>query len=412
MPLTVFTGLPGSGKSTRLIELANEAIAVNRTVQTFACNESPWLRAKDSIVREHLLGSRQQGCIFPLNHFVATGDAEKLLREMPAGSLAAFDEAYHFGDALTSAWIEAARRGVEVLVVTPSYGQTKNLNGTDFHQHVFTMKCERCNEREATASIVLPDRDGTLSVCAECERAIVRDARIEILDRLEKQPPYPGEKAIYQPIDELPECADWRVLRPDSASRVALMTRMLREAALPETDTYGHSTYLDVGCNTGYFCNSMRKLGFHAAGVDVVGGDIIVARLLDSYFRKGHCTFTACDAHQYLHDTLDQIHDVTSAFAVFQWVMIQTSVERGVECLEMLFKKTRRICFLEMGYASEDQYKGKLPPEIDRSWVFDIMEQKGDFAEIRMMDAKKHGLMFGSRDLFIGIKNTQEKPAV
>jgi hypothetical protein len=97
------------------------------------------------------------------------------------------------------------------------------------------------------------------------------------------------------------------------------------------------------------------------------------------------------------------LFDVTSAFAIFQWLMIQTTVERGIRCLEWLFAKTKRLCFLEMGYSTEPQYKERLKANIDRHWVRSIMEEKGNFSEVRIFDAREHGLMFG-RDLFVGIR--------
>jgi hypothetical protein len=57
-----------------------------------------------------------------------------------------------------------------------------------------------------------------------------------------------------------------------------------------------------------------------------------------------------------------------------------------------------------MGYSAEPQYRERLKVNIDREWVRRTMEKKGGFAEIRIFDAKEHGLMFG-RDLFVGIKN-------
>ena len=51
--LTVFKGLPGSGKSKRLIETVNAARSVGRVVATFACGESPWLRAAEGFCARH-----------------------------------------------------------------------------------------------------------------------------------------------------------------------------------------------------------------------------------------------------------------------------------------------------------------------------------------------------------------------
>jgi SAM-dependent methyltransferase len=181
------------------------------------------------------------------------------------------------------------------------------------------------------------------------------------------------------------------------------MTRVINEVAVLKRLSRP-ATYLDVGCNTGYFCHHMHRLGFFAEGEDVVKGDIEVAQILDSWFRRDGNRYVVQNAYDYLRDSQDRLFDVTSAFAVFQWLMIQTTVERGEQCLRWLFAKTQRICFLEMGYSAEPQYKDKLPGNIDRGWVFNIMQQEGGFSEIRMYDASKNQLMFGSRDLFVGIK--------
>ena len=250
----------------------------------------------------------------------------------------------------------------------------------------------------------MPSSQPDISWDAACETAMKADVRSELLERLQRQGPYPGEKALYQPIAEFEECADWRLLRPDSKARVDLMTRVIKETGVLASTPGRTPTYLDVGCNTGYFCHHMHGLGFFAEGEDVVKGDIEVAQILDSWFRGDGNRYVVQDAYDYLRDTQDRLFDVTSAFAVFQWLMIQTSLERGEQCLEWLFAKTGRVCFLEMGYSAEAQYKDKLPGNIDRAWVFNIMEQKGGFSEIRMYDAKKNQLMFGSRDLFVGIK--------
>ena len=42
-PITILYGLPGSGKSKRLIEQVNAAKAQGRAALTFACSDSPWL---------------------------------------------------------------------------------------------------------------------------------------------------------------------------------------------------------------------------------------------------------------------------------------------------------------------------------------------------------------------------------
>ena len=181
------------------------------------------------------------------------------------------------------------------------------LKSQPITESVLEMKCQNCGNAEATTFIVLPETDKTVALCSTCDEEMARAARLDILDRLEKQPPHPGKKAIYQPVDELPECSDWEIVRPDSRARADLMLRMVDETGVIQSATAPPPTYLDIGCNTGYFCDRMRRAGFFSEGVDVVKGDIAVAKALDSYFRKGHSRYLAQDAYAYLQETQERL---------------------------------------------------------------------------------------------------------
>lgn len=405
MSLDVFTGLPGSGKSSRLIELVNSARSKGKLVRTFACSESPILARREGLRVYGTLGCRRPGLTCPLDHFVSTKTAVNILSGTSPATLAAFEEAQFFGPEIVPHWLEASRRGVEIVISTPSPPQLELLKGHPVIETVFTTKCQKCGLTEASTFLVDPESPSreTIALCPNCNERIMEVARRDLLERLRRQAPYPGEAAIYQPVDELPECTNWKIVRPDSKARADVMVDLIKEAGLPGKLGPNAASYLDLGCNTGYFCDRIRRVGFYSEGVDVVKGDIEVARILDSYLRDGHTRYVIQDAYTYLEETQDRIFDVTSAFAVFQWVMIQTTVERGITCLEWLFGKTKRLCFLEMGYSAEPQYKERLKANIDREWVREIMNAKGGFSEIRMFDAKEQGLMFG-RDLFVGIK--------
>jgi SAM-dependent methyltransferase len=407
-PITIFRGLPGTGKSRRLIQLVNAARAEDRHVVTFACSDSPRMNARESVRVNRILGCRQPGLICQLDHFASTAECIQILQRVPQKTLVAFEEAHYFSPEIVPHWGKAAERGLEVLVCMPSDPQLELLKELPHREKRFKARCECCKSADASTFIILPGEDATLMLCKECDESKVREVRGQIVQRLQSQAPYPGQKTIYQPV-ELAECKDWNVLRPDSPQRVELMTRIIREAGLLNAAHKGNATYLDVGCNTGYFCHKMHQLGFFAQGVDVVNEDIEVARLLDSYIRRDQNTYVAADAYRYLTDTEHQQVDVTSAFAVFQWVMIQTNAQRGIACLEKLFAKTKHICFLEMGYSSEDQYKGKLPIPIDQAWVMELMKTKGGFSKIEVLSASETGLM---RDLFVGWKQAQERTSL
>lgn len=399
MSIRVLKGLPGSGKSSRLIAEVRAAQEQGRPAVTFISAESPWLMAQSCLRADRILGCRLPDLTCPVDHLVTTAHARELLDRLEPGTLAAFDEAFGFSSEIVPSWIAAAERGVDLIIATPSDEQAEMLTRDVAEQIELPITCERCGKATATTFVILPGADSTAAVCASCDRAWADEVRVELLDRLLRQGPYPSEKALYQPV-EFAECADWRVLRPDSEARAQLMSEIVQAVGLPAPD--GRNTYLDVGCNTGYFCSEMGKLGFCTTGVDVVEPDIAVARLLDSHFRRQATRFLVQDAHAYLTATRDERFDVTSAFSVFQWLMLQTTVERGIECIHRLFDKTRAVCFLEMGYGTEEQYAGKLPRELDAAWVLEQMRTAGGFAHVRALDAKRYGLM---RDLFVGYKN-------
>jgi SAM-dependent methyltransferase len=397
--VTVLTGLPGSGKSTYLIQRVNEARAGGRPVKTFECSESPRLQADEYVRSWRIIGSREPELECPLDHFVSTEEAADIVREAPPGTLVAFEEAHYFAPEIVLTWLEASQRGLDVLLAMPSDHQLHLLDGQGYEEKRFAIECERCRAREATTFLIPPEATRSLALCDECAAELTDEARAEIVERLERQAPYPGEKVVYQPI-ELEEVADWWVLRPDSAKRLEIVADVLREAGLVSYRSWKKRTYVDVGCNTGFFCTGLSELGFQVEGVDVMSDDIEVARLLGSFIRRQEVNWVVSDCYEYLRDTREQRFDVTSAFSVFQWLMLQRTLEHGTECIDWLFEKTSRVCILEMGYAAEDHYKGQLPVEIDRAWTQARME-RGGFDEILLFDAAEHGLM---RDLFVGLR--------
>ena len=102
MSLHVFTGLPGSGKSSRLIEVVNSAIARGQPVATFACCESPVLAQRERLRVHRLLGCRRPELTCPLHHFVSTTEAMSILCGLSEGTVAAFEEAQFFGPEIVS----------------------------------------------------------------------------------------------------------------------------------------------------------------------------------------------------------------------------------------------------------------------------------------------------------------------
>jgi SAM-dependent methyltransferase len=399
MPLEVLTGLPGAGKSSRLIRKVNAAIEAGRTVATFACSDSPILRARPSL-RHGRLASRTPQLSMPLTHFVSLPEAVEVLSALNANAVAGFDEAQYFGESIVRHWLDAASRGVDVVVATPSPAQLAELERRGVAPTVLELRCEICQHATASRSYRLPERDSTLSLCDRCAEPLLASVRAELLDRLRRQGPHPGEKSLYQPV-ELPELKGWKAIRQDSEQRADILAGVATEALAGRDPSGPLPTYLDVGCNTGYLCHLMRRHGFLSTGVEVVEDDLVVARLLECYFRRDATTFIQADAYDYLRRTPDECFDVTSAFSVFQWVIIQKSPQHGIDCIKWLFEKTRSVCVLEMGDWSEAHYRERIGIDVGTDWTRELMEEHGRFDEIRVFGAQEHAL---KRDLVVGIK--------
>ena len=398
MSITILTGLPGSGKSETLITSVRSALQEGRVAETFMCGDSSVLRARPRLAVRGIMGCRS-GLTTRLNHFVSVEQAIKLLADSHPDSLLAFDEAHYFGQEVVASWCAAADRGVEILVSSPSVPQLEALSKRGHEARRLRLTCQICGERDASEFFCHLDDDRTESVCADCFQRVKTETRAEIVRRLRCNPPKPGEECIYQPV-ELPECRGWNVIRGDSRKRFEIIRDICADKGLPGM----HSTYLDVGCNTGFFCHQMYKAGFKTTGVDITVKDIEIARRLGTYFRRDFANYVVSDAHEYLQSTQGKLFDVTSAFSVFQWVMIQKTHEHGLECMRWLFQKTGRICILEMGESTEAHYVERIGMRYDSAWIHGFMRTHGGFEQIELLDRKTTKL---KRDLLVGYKDSQ-----
>ena len=399
MGLQILSGLPGSGKSAHLIARVNDRLALSLPVATFACADAPRLRA-DEYVRVHrIIGSRKPGAVCPLDHYTSTEDSGRVLETLEPGTLVAFEEAHYFGPGIVPHWLAASDRGLDVMVAMPSGPQLRLLDGESYEEIRFEMQCERCQVETASTFALLADDARTLSLCWSCYQTMTDHAKGEILDRLTAGDPYPGDRVLYQPV-ELEECAGWKVIRTDSARRVEVMTKTLRDLGVVPAKGRASGTYLDIGCNTGYFCHALGRLGLYSRGVDVTENSVAVARLLTSFVRKDDTKYDVADCYDYLRDTQDVQYDVVSSFSVVQWLIQQRSLEAGVDSMKWLFAKAAKVCFFETGYTDESHLRD-MDVTIDREFVLSVMKSSGDFSDVLVLDGAEHGLM---RDLFVGVR--------
>jgi SAM-dependent methyltransferase len=406
MSITVFRGLPGSGKSKRLIEVVKAEQAAGRQTMTVVSADADWVTGYDSYTSQRVLASRQEnGPTCGIDHFLETFELDRVLADVNPGTLVAIEEAQMFGSSVADVWTKSAARGVDFIIVSPSAEQIERL-GSDYSTVTFTVRCKICGMRDAVTAVLDARTDGVLSLCRPCFESERANARERVVQLLIEELPHRGEQAVYQPV-ELPECSEWSVSRPDSDARATLIQGVMQELGLLGGSHTGHHTYLDIGCSTGFFCSRFQRAGIYAKGIDAVENNIMIAKLLDSFVRRQHrpnkkfATFVVGDAYEYLRDTPHERFDAVSAFSVIQWIMTQRSIDEALRCFDWIFAKTKRLCVIEMGYSSQDRYDELLPINVDRDWVERTME-RGGFSEVRVVDADRAGIM---RDLFIGIRD-------
>jgi len=399
MSITVLRGLPGAGKSSRLIESVNAAIEQGRPVLTFACSDSPWLTTLKHIQVDRMLVCRRPGLTCPLNHFVSAAECAEILRATAPGTLVAFDEAYWFGSDIAPHWIDASQRGLDVLIVWPSEKQRKRLRDYEYTETTLTMTCQRCAESEACIFVYLPNRETILSICASCRVELTEAAQREIRERLDRQSTSLGQNTLYQPLP-LEEYADWNVVRSDAPVRGKIMSRVSQAVGLLGEGSDYRPTYLDIGCGTGYFCNHLRRQGFYyIEGIDLSEDTIAIAKLIDSFFLRDNNVYKVTDYYRYLRDARDRLFDVISAFDITSWPANTKSARNTIACLTWMFAKTRHACFLDLGCAqgSYEQGEGAL----DRSSLIQIMVESGYFSRILVFEAQANDLLC---DLLVGLK--------
>lgn len=401
--LNIFTGLPATGKSTKLIENMRAAKEAGKDVKLFLSNEHHELTRRPNVKPGGLMGCRTKGMSFPIDYVCSTTEAGELLENLKPNSLAVFDEAQFFSHHIIKHWNKAAKRGVSVYVSSPSALQLLRLKTVKCEHHEFKVDCSSCKVELATDVTYKADLRFPIHLCSDCKDNHMKKQIDQLLETVKQSDPFPGKLHTYQPFFGV-DMSDFELVRGDSQARLNIILEAVSRNQAVQTllnDSGNQPTFLDLGCCSGFFADGMNHHGFRTTGVDVTKNFIEWAETLASL--KGQAiTYKQQDAHQYLVE-LDTNFDVTSTFATIQWVMAQNDYEKGLECFQMLFDKTNHIAIVEMGYNTEEIYKDRIKgaPTIDTDWVRTMMEDLGNFESIEFHPSGENGIW---RDVFVGFK--------
>jgi thymidine kinase/SAM-dependent methyltransferase len=409
MPLKVYTGLPGSGKTSALITEMCEYKDAGHSVILVLSSEHDALTKRPNVKPGGLMGCRDKHKSFPIDAVLNSEEARSLLESLEAGVMIVFDEAQYFQPSLANDWLRAAQHGVEVRVGTPSSAQLEMLNGTPHEPIKLSVQCSSC-ECEATKVIYKSNLTFPDYYCSDCYEEGRQMSIDSLMEKVKEAKPFPGDLHTYQPFFGV-EMDEWDLVRNDCYARLNIvLDAVSRCESINEqlADKVQPPSFIDLGCCSGFFSDAMANNGFQSHGVDVSKDFIDWASQL-SAIKAQDITYVQADLLEHLLSTTRH-YDVVSTFATVQWVMAQKGYDAGVRCFTEIFDKTDSVCIVEMGYTSEPIYQDKIqdrPTEIDRAWVMNLMEESGQFDTVELHPAGEHGIW---RDIFVGFKSSPTSP--
>lgn len=409
--LRVYTGLPASGKSSAIISASIERKALGDSVELILSNEHKELTRRHNVRPGAFMGCRDNSLGMLIDHVVNTTDAKSILAKAAPSTMLVFDEAQYFGAEIVDSWFEASRRGVDILVGTPSGAQLSLLGEQEFeHVHV-SVPCA-CGAVTSTHVIYNKDLVYPTHFCSRCYEETMNQEIQQLLEVVKDAEPFPGDLHTYQPFYDI-DMSGWKLVRNDCPSRIHIILEAVSRCESLQAKL-AHSvkqpSFIDVGCCSGFFSDGMSSHGFAAAGVDV-SADFIQWASRVARSKGQDIRYTQENALTYL-EKLEEKFDVISTFATIQWVMAQQGYEAGLKCFDHIFNKTNEICVVEMGYTEEAIYKDKIldrPVEIDRNWVINLMKASNLFDTIEVHPAGEAGIW---RDIFVGFKHKPSSPQV
>jgi thymidine kinase len=403
MSLRVYTGLPASGKTSAIITEMESREKAGGKVLLILSSEHEALTRRPNVKPQGLMGCRDQNKSHQIDDVIDSHEAAKLLEAQEPGTLVVFDEAQYFQPDLVHGWQQAAERGVDILVGTPSKDQLTRLEGVPHELVDMKVTCS-CGAEESTHVVYKDDLIYPTHLCNRCYEEHMTLEVDRLLEVVKESEPFPGDLHTYQPFFDI-EMNGWGLVRKDCMARLNIIVDAVSRcgAVSQKIDAaVEQPSFVDLGCCSGFFADGMTTKGFLSAGVDVSEDFIKWASQL-AVIKGQAVTYTQQDLLEYLTSSTKH-YDVISTFATVQWVMAQKGYEAGIRCFDEIFDKADSICIIEMGYTSEPIYNDKItdrPSEIDRDWVLKLMEGSGKFDTIELHPSGENGIW---RDIFVGFK--------
>jgi SAM-dependent methyltransferase len=287
-----------------------------------------------------------------------------------------FDEFYSYSTEVLDFLIEHYKNQNIEIYMSNCYDEQidiiKNKN-VNYNLITLNIKCKNCDNNSI---IVCPDNTNNITenYCYKCYCKKVNETAAFIKDKISTYPLLPSN-TLYQPFyfknDKFyynlsKDFCDNKIIRDDTDKRINIYLKHHKKEFV---------SYIDLGCNTGYFCDYMSETLkiLNVYGIDICKTMIDICIQKSKYLLLNNNYYICKDLYDYFINS-DKTYDVISAYSVVQWLMIQKGDEKGVELLEKLAEITNKILIVEIGDYKEHHYD-KLKIPIGTEWLIELLKK-------------------------------------
>lgn len=149
----------------------------------------------------------------------------------------------------------------------------------------------------------------------------------------------PNKRNIYQPIESPELGKHWQLVRR-CTDRLEMMEKFVRLRGL---DSPRGQTYLDLGCNYGWFVRSMQDLGYQAQGLEV---DWAARQIGEHFYHLCKNQLIGDEVVRFFRSNPSQ-YDVVSCFSLMHHFVMGRGAVKAEYLMNWLSLMTRRILFLK-----------------------------------------------------------------
>jgi SAM-dependent methyltransferase len=395
MKFNIINGLPNSGKTEKMI---NFYVDYKKNDKKCVAILNKILYDKDLAMDKWY--SKNKNVCTDYDYLIDDENITNVLNSNDTIDYLFLDESYSYSLTTLEKLFNFLREKDTIVYVanfTNNQIDYLNVNNISYDLETLYVKCASCDKNSV---VLCPDFTNyiTETYCQTCYCDKVNEVVNDIKKKLSSYPLMPAGE-IYQPFlkkdnnfffDLSNTFKDYKVLRNDTDNRINIYLKH---------HTKEIKSYIDLGCNTGYFCDYMSDILNipNVYGIDICSTlhDICVKK--SKYILLNNNKYICSNLYDYFINT-EKTFDVISAYSVIQWVMIQKGDEYGVILLKKLALITDKILILEIGDYKEHHYD-KLKILIGTDWLIELLKEY--FKEYVVYDKNTYSL---KRDIVYFIK--------